>query len=163
MSSSLDSEVRETADLSIGDLAVRFGLATHVLRHWEEMGLLAPHRDRAGRRRYREADAETVTLILVAKGIGLSLEEIRDLFIAAPDRGARRRLLRAHQVRLQEQIAQAQAALTAIGHALDCGSADIRACPNLRDLLARALPLLGDPAQRGGPLLRALTSHEPCE
>ncbi|RDI46299.1 MerR family transcriptional regulator [Nocardia mexicana] len=153
--------VRETADLSIGDLAARFGLATHVLRHWEDMGLLAPHRDPAGRRRYREADVETATLILVAKGIGLSLDEIRTLFIAAPDRGARRELLRAHQARLQEQIAQAQAALTALGHAMDCGAADMRTCPNFRDLLARALPLVGDPEQRSGPLLRALTSHEP--
>ena len=33
--------------LTIGELATRFGLATHVLRHWEDEGLLSPAR-RAG-------------------------------------------------------------------------------------------------------------------
>ncbi|MEU1481969.1 MerR family DNA-binding transcriptional regulator [Streptomyces sp. NPDC005760] len=32
--------------MSIGALAARFGLATHVLRHWESMGLLHPVHDR---------------------------------------------------------------------------------------------------------------------
>ncbi|MBB5915000.1 DNA-binding transcriptional MerR regulator [Nocardia transvalensis] len=130
------------ADLSIGDLAARFGLATHVLRHWEDVGLLTPVRDPGGRRRYRADDAETVTLILVAKGVGLSLEEIRELFTAAPDRESRRRLLRAHQARLREQIAQAQAALAAVGHALDCTAADLRTCPHFRGLLSRAADTL---------------------
>ncbi|WP_416071592.1 MerR family transcriptional regulator [Streptomyces sp. ME02-8801-2C] len=31
--------------MSIGALAARFGLATHVLRHGESMGLLHPVRD----------------------------------------------------------------------------------------------------------------------
>ncbi|MZG18734.1 MerR family DNA-binding transcriptional regulator, partial [Streptomyces sp. SID5914] len=30
--------------LGIGALAARFGLAAHVLRHWEAMGLLHPGR-----------------------------------------------------------------------------------------------------------------------
>jgi hypothetical protein len=29
-------------EMTIGELAARFGLATHVLRHWEAMGLLTP-------------------------------------------------------------------------------------------------------------------------
>ncbi|MER5317779.1 MerR family transcriptional regulator [Streptosporangium roseum] len=28
--------------MTIGDVAARFGPATHVLRHWESMGLLSP-------------------------------------------------------------------------------------------------------------------------
>ena len=31
-------------EYTIGELAARFGLATHVLRHWEDMGLLSPAR-----------------------------------------------------------------------------------------------------------------------
>jgi DNA-binding transcriptional MerR regulator len=42
--------------MSIGALAARFGLATHVLRHWESMGLLHPVRDAGGRRRYGADD-----------------------------------------------------------------------------------------------------------
>lgn len=32
---------------AIGELAARFGLSTHVLRHWEAVGLLAPLGGRA--------------------------------------------------------------------------------------------------------------------
>ncbi|WP_375546898.1 MerR family transcriptional regulator, partial [Streptomyces gossypii] len=35
--------------MSIGALAARFGVATHVLRHWESKGLLHPGRDAGGR------------------------------------------------------------------------------------------------------------------
>ncbi|HWV26917.1 MAG TPA: MerR family transcriptional regulator, partial [Aeromicrobium sp.] len=41
---------------SIGEVADRFGIATHVLRHWEDMGLLTPQRDTADRRRYVDDD-----------------------------------------------------------------------------------------------------------
>jgi DNA-binding transcriptional MerR regulator len=58
--------------LSIGALAQHFGLATHVLRHWEAMGLLAPARDAAGRRSYGVADLARVAVILRAKGADLS-------------------------------------------------------------------------------------------
>jgi DNA-binding transcriptional MerR regulator len=54
----------------IGAVSERFGLATHVLRHWEAMGLLTPARDAAGRRRYKTADLTRVAVILRAKEAG---------------------------------------------------------------------------------------------
>ncbi len=57
---------------SIGEAAVRFGLETHVLRHWESAGLLRPGRDGAGRRRYADADAVRIAVILRNKAAGLS-------------------------------------------------------------------------------------------
>ncbi|WP_236700641.1 helix-turn-helix domain-containing protein [Allosalinactinospora lopnorensis] len=39
-------------EYSIGEIAGRFGLATHVLRHWEAAGVLRPARRVNGRRRY---------------------------------------------------------------------------------------------------------------
>jgi MerR family transcriptional regulator, copper efflux regulator len=47
-------------------VAERFGLATHVLRHWESEGLLPPVRD-GDRRRYTDADQNRVAAILLAK------------------------------------------------------------------------------------------------
>ncbi|WP_306364919.1 MerR family transcriptional regulator [Nocardia sp. CC227C] len=130
-----------TASSTIGDLAARFGLATHVLRHWEDLGLLAPERDSAGRRRYREVDAETVTMILLGKEIGLSLADIRALFTEAPDRESRRALLRAHRDRLAERLARTRAALDSLDHALECGTEDFRTCPKFRAQVAAALTL----------------------
>lgn len=36
--------MKSSEALTIGELAQRFGLATHVLRYWESMGLLKPAR-----------------------------------------------------------------------------------------------------------------------
>ena len=62
---------------SIGELAERFGLETHVLRHWEAEGLLDPERDSGGRRRYRESDAYRVAPIVASKAAGMRLDQIR--------------------------------------------------------------------------------------
>lgn len=69
--------------MSIGAVAERFGLATHVLRHWEAMDLLAPDRDSAGRRRYRVDHLTCVAVILRAQEAGLSLDTIRSLAATA--------------------------------------------------------------------------------
>ncbi|MEV4460634.1 MerR family DNA-binding transcriptional regulator [Microbispora sp. NPDC049633] len=36
--------MKSSATIGIGEAAARFGLATHVLRHWEYVGLLTPSR-----------------------------------------------------------------------------------------------------------------------
>ncbi|WP_203907195.1 MerR family transcriptional regulator [Rhizocola hellebori] len=52
--------MKSTGVSTIGELAQQFGLPTHVLRHWESMGLLEPSRDGIGQRRYGEADVTRV-------------------------------------------------------------------------------------------------------
>ena len=72
---------------SIGEAAARFGLETHVLRYWEDEGLLRPGRDAAGRRRFDEGDSVRIAVILRNKAAGLSLEQIQVLLDEdAPDR-----------------------------------------------------------------------------
>lgn len=64
---------------SIGEAAARFGLDTHVLRFWEDEGLLRPTRDGAGRRLFSQDDVVRVAVILRNKAAGMSLEQIRVL------------------------------------------------------------------------------------
>lgn len=64
---------------SIGRLAAHFGLGTHVLRHWEDAGLLNPVRDSAGRRRFGEVDVTRVAVIIRSKRAGMSLQQIHAL------------------------------------------------------------------------------------
>lgn len=63
-------------EMSIGELAERFGLATHVLRHWEDVGPLRPARRVNGRRRSTPEHLTRVALILRGKDAGFSLERI---------------------------------------------------------------------------------------
>ncbi|MET7511832.1 MerR family transcriptional regulator [Streptomyces albidoflavus] len=116
------------ASLSIGATAARFGLAPHVLRHWEAMGLLDPVRDAAGRRRYGADDLARVASILVMKEAGLGLATIRSLS-ATTDRTARRELLRPAAEELRSRIAAAQAALELVESGLSCAYEDVTDCP----------------------------------
>src|ERR687897_477065 len=52
-------------EYTIGQLADRFGLATHVLRHWEDMGVLSPVRRTAGRRVYGPVHVARIAEILL--------------------------------------------------------------------------------------------------
>ncbi|MER7797561.1 MerR family transcriptional regulator [Microbacterium sp. NPDC096154] len=115
---------------SVGELAERFGLATHVLRHWEDMGLLAPERDGAGRRRYGEADAYRVAVIVASKAAGMSLEKIRALVDSSAR--ARHRILEAHLADIDERMVALERSRRMARHALECEAHDISMCPNFR-------------------------------
>ncbi|WP_369203384.1 MerR family transcriptional regulator [Streptomyces sp. PU-14G] len=117
--------------LSIGALAARFGLATHVLRHWEARGLLSPARDAGGRRRYGADDLTRVAAILVMKEAGLGLDTARSLS-ATSDRATRREILRPAAEELRSTIAAAQASLELIERGLTCAYEDVTRCPNYR-------------------------------
>lgn len=125
---------------SIGDTAARFGLDTHVLRHWEDEGLLRPERDGAGRRRYGDADKVRIAVILRNKAAGLTLEQIGVLLDeAAP---GRHRVLEEHIAELDRRAADIALAKAMTEHALRCRSHDITQCPRFRshvdDVLAGA-------------------------
>jgi MerR family copper efflux transcriptional regulator len=125
-------------DMTIGELAAHFGLATHVLRHWEAMGVLTPVARVNGRRRYRQDHVYRVALILRCKEAGLSLRQLRE-FLSAPDPSTRRALFERHRVALQRRIAQAQAAKAMIEHALECSYEDFTQCPNFQRNVAMVL------------------------
>jgi MerR family copper efflux transcriptional regulator len=115
---------------SVGDLAARFGLDTHVLRHWESMGLLSPARDGAGRRRYDADDAFRVATIIRSKAAGMSLEQIRVML----DGGAydRHVILEEHIADLDRRMAEMELSREMARHALECRAHDIASCPNFR-------------------------------
>ncbi|MDW6056988.1 MerR family transcriptional regulator [Streptomyces sp. FXJ1.4098] len=126
--------------MSIGAIAQRFGLATHVLRHWESMGLLTPARDAAGRRRYGITDLTRVAVILRAKEAGLSLDTIRSL-AATADPTQRRDILCEEAEALRSRIAAAQASLDLIECALDCDHEDFTQCAHFQQMVADRIGL----------------------
>lgn len=111
----------------MGQVADRFGLATHVLRHWEDVGLLRPDRDGGGRRRYARADVVRIAVILRSKAAGMGLEQIAVLLDAeAPDR---HRVLEDHLADLERRRAEMERSREMTEHALRCRAHDIVACP----------------------------------
>ena len=115
---------------SVGELAARFELETHVLRHWEDKGLLHPERDSAGRRVYGEDDAYRVAAILASKASGMSLDQIRTLVDESVE--GRRDALRAHLDELDRRQAELERSRHMTKHALECRAHDITTCPGFQ-------------------------------
>ena len=63
---------------TITELAEEFGVTLRTLRHYEELGLLAPQRSGAARV-YHQRDRIRLELILRGKRLGFSLPEIRTI------------------------------------------------------------------------------------
>jgi MerR family transcriptional regulator, copper efflux regulator len=121
--------------MSIGELSARFGLAPHVLRHWEAMGLLAPEVRVNGRRRYSQEHLTRVAMIVGGKSGGLSLEQLRHL-MAARSADDRRELLERHHAELERRIHALEQSRAMVEHALGCDEHDFTQCPNFRRLVA---------------------------
>jgi MerR family copper efflux transcriptional regulator len=122
-------------DMTIGELAARFDLAPHVLRHWEAMGLLSPAARVNGRRRYGQEHVARVAMILGGKSGGLSLEQLRDL-LDARSPADRRELLERHHAELERRIHRIERSKAMIEHALSCDEHDFTQCPNFKRLVA---------------------------
>jgi DNA-binding transcriptional MerR regulator len=123
---------------TIGELAARFGLATHVLRHWEDLGLLSPTRRVAGRRVYGPTHVRRVAEILLGKDAGFSLEQLRELF-TAPDQGQRREVLRGQLAQVRARMARLALSQTLLEHALRCRHPDYQSCPHFQGMVLARL------------------------
>ena len=105
----------------ITELAREFDVTTRTIRFYEDQGLLEP--DRLGQRRvYSRRDRVRLMLTLRGKRIGLSLQEIRELFAlydAANDDEPQLlefvRLLSEKEAQLQQQMEDIKVVLREIG------------------------------------------------
>ncbi|MFI7149259.1 MerR family transcriptional regulator [Nonomuraea sp. NPDC050022] len=126
------------SSMTIGELAARFELPTHVLRHWESAGLLDPARHESGHRRYGPADLRRVAMILLGKEAGLGLGALREV-LGSPDPMDHADLLKGHLAVLEQRIAQAQTAKELIEHALAC-PLRFDECPHAREQIEARIP-----------------------
>jgi MerR family transcriptional regulator, copper efflux regulator len=123
----------KSSPVSIGDAAARFGLATHVLRHWEDVGLLHPERDGAERRLFSDDDLVRIGVIVRSKAAGMSLEQIGVLLDEqAPER---HRVLEEHLADLAARMADMERSRRMTEHALRCRAHDITTCPRFRAIM----------------------------
>jgi len=119
---------------SVGQVAVRFGVATSVLRHWEDVGLVRPARDAAGRRRYGADDVARLAAIVRSKEAGMSLEQVAVLLDGS--QRERHELLQAHLAELDRQVAALERARAMTDHAFSCRAHDLTTCAGFRETVA---------------------------
>jgi len=131
----MDAAEQNQRSLRIGELAKVLGTTTKTLRHYERMEILhPPQRTDKGYRIYDESDLRRARQVVDLRRIGLSIEEIRDLFKNIPGVATRRQRLLGL---LDEKLRDTDEMLGVLQGQRD-------------DLAARYVGLLDTPRQRVG-------------
>ena len=106
-----------TDELTVGQLASRFGITVRTLHHYDEIGLLAPSaRSSAGYRLYSEADITRLQHIVVYRRLGFGLEEIA-LLLAHP--GSVEQHLRRQRAAVAHRLDEMRELVAALDRALN--------------------------------------------
>jgi MerR family transcriptional regulator, copper efflux regulator len=123
----------DTRGRRIGDAAAVLGVATHVLRHWEDVGLLRPVRMSSGHRVYDDQTIGQARMIQICQRAGLSLAEIGAL--GASDRERRIALIETKRADLAGQVARIRQADDFLAHVVGCRHEVISECPECSALV----------------------------
>lgn len=129
--------------LGIGEVSRRSGVPVSALHFYEELGLIVATRTAGNQRRYRRHMLRRISLIVVAKRLGIPLSDVQEVFTSLPidhppsQRDWRRvaQLWRAEIERRRTQLEHLQRELTGC---IGCGCLSMKACRllNPEDALA---------------------------
>ncbi|MGH9095598.1 MAG: redox-sensitive transcriptional activator SoxR [Acidimicrobiales bacterium] len=135
------------AELTIGAISERTGVATSALRFYETEGLIHATRSAGGQRRYTRDMIRRVSFVRTAQQVGLSLEEIRTALASLPDsrtptRQDWHRLSVRWRPRLDAQIAMLERLRDRLDSCIGCGCLSLSSCKllNADDAAARRGP-----------------------
>lgn len=121
------------AELTIGALSERSGIAHSALRYYEDEGLLHAERTAGAQRRYHRDALRRVAFIRTAQQVGLSLDEIREAMASLPDNRTPNqkdweRMSASWRPRLDAQIALLERLRDRLSGCIGCGCLSLRAC-----------------------------------
>ena len=129
-------------NLTIGDVAIRAGLAASTLRYYESTGLLPPVERSNGRRRYGEDVFRRLTAIKVARRAGFTISEVRTLLGSveegAPISARWRDLAQRKLVEVDALIERAQGMRRLLEEGLSCGCVSFDDCGLLQGAVVGA-------------------------
>jgi MerR family transcriptional regulator, redox-sensitive transcriptional activator SoxR len=121
------------AQLTIGELAERSGVAPSALRFYESEGLITSHRTSGNQRRYDRVTLRRVAVIQAGKAAGMPLDRIREALATLPSertptRRDWERLSRAWRDDLDKRIATLQALRSRLSTCIGCGCLSLTTC-----------------------------------
>lgn len=101
------------AVVSISRLSAMTGVTARALRHYEQVGLIQPHRTAHGVRLFTPDQCERASLIVLLRRCDVAIEDIRGVLDeASPERAVRLRgLLRQKADELSDKLAGVNAVL----------------------------------------------------
>ncbi|POX41987.1 MerR family transcriptional regulator [Streptomyces sp. Ru73] len=113
---------------SVGQVAGFAGVTVRTLHHYDEIGLLSPSaRNRAGHRRYDDADLDRLQRILFYRELGFPLDQVAAL-LDDPEADPQEHLRRQHQL-LTARIEKLQKMAAAVETAMEARRMGINLTP----------------------------------
>jgi DNA-binding transcriptional MerR regulator len=133
--------------VGIGDFSRMTFVSVKALRHYHELGLLAPAEvdPGSGYRRYDLAQVPTAQVIRRLRELGMPLDEVREV-MEAPDVGARNAAIGAHLRRMEGELERTRATVESLRLLLAEDAPPPIAVEYRRVGPARALAIRGDVA-----------------
>jgi len=134
-------------ELTVGQVAMRAGVAVSTLHFYEARGLIRSHRTAGNQRRYGRDVLRRVAIIRVAQDVGIPLAEIAATLNSLPEgrtptREDWNRLSTAWRDQLDRRISQLKKLRDGLSDCIGCGCMSIDRCPlrNREDRLAKEGP-----------------------
>ena len=125
---------KEQANISVGIVAKRAGVAVSTLHFYEEKGLIFSQRNAGNQRRYSKDVLRRVSVIKAAQKMGVSLNSIKKAFASLPDGRTPTQkdwetLGRAWQQELNARIAYLERLRDSLTGCIGCGCLSMKNCP----------------------------------
>ena len=140
--------------LTIGELSHRSGVAMSALRYYEQLGLIGAERTAGNQRRYPRHMLRRVSLVAVAKRLGIPLADVQSALSEVPlhrvpSQSDWQRASRVWKTTLEERRRSIERLERELTGCIGCGCLSLRSCALLNP--EDALGADGPGARRLGP------------
>jgi len=121
------------AELTVGEVARRSGVAVSALHFYEREGLIASRRTSGNQRRFRRDVLRRIAFIRIAQRVGVPLAQVREALEQLPDartptRADWERLSESWRAELDERIHRLQQLRDDFSGCIGCGCLSISHC-----------------------------------
>ncbi|MDJ0363208.1 MerR family transcriptional regulator [Rhodococcus sp. H29-C3] len=122
--------------MKIGPVAHLLDVPVHVLRHWDDVGVVVPDRTPSGHRVYTDEHLYRLQVLQACQAVGMSLPEIRGLLHRGEP--GRSNLIARQLQRIRKEQEQLRTAERFLIHVLDCTHDLLTRCPQCSDYATSA-------------------------
>ncbi|MCA0432216.1 MAG: redox-sensitive transcriptional activator SoxR [Proteobacteria bacterium] len=121
------------AEISIGELARRSGVAVSAIHFYERKGLIESRRTAGNQRRYEREALRRIAIVKIAQQLGIPLADIARMFAALPQQGRTTRrdwqgMSRRWAADLDRRIALLQSLRHHLDDCIGCGCLSLQRC-----------------------------------
>jgi MerR family redox-sensitive transcriptional activator SoxR len=129
----MDEPGWDRAELTVGQLAARSGVAVSALHFYERRGLISSRRTSGNQRRYKREALRRVALIRIAQRVGIPLADVAAVLALLPDgrtptRHDWQQISQSWQAELDQRIRQLQQLRDDFTDCVGCGCLSIDRC-----------------------------------